>query len=294
MMSLRQLRWGLAALASCGTRLALAAPIALTGNVETDFAATNPDVQITKVSSDPMNIGQATAITNQGWISGWAIKDIRTSYNPATDTLAVGLDTFRNAKGLQSIVGDSDGNGDPGGASGIMAAAGGQDPAHLGGRKSVAVAFAPNGAGGPGTPGTPAVIAGVPANKAAAGPGLDGFSVAAYKGNDLGLAYNFGKNLPQYQGALAFDPSARHPGLEFTVDHFSKIPGLNPTNGFWISAYAGSPDDVIAGESALAATHVPAIAEESIPEPATILAWSLVVAGAGVRARYGRKRSAVN
>ena len=285
MVRLRWLRWGLTTLALFGVRPASADPINFTGFVENDFDATNQRVRVTKVTDNPLSIGQAPFMTNNGWVSGWSIKDIRTSYDPSTDTLSVGVNTFKNSQGLPGIVGDADGNGDPGGADPQTTKSGGIDLPHLGGRKSVAVAFAPGSVADPAVPGKPLIIAGVPADKSAAGPGTDGFTVAQHKGLDIGLGYNFGQALTNHLGALAFDPSAQHPGFEFTIKNFSKIPGLDPTKDLWITAYAGSPDDVVAGETALQLTRVPALAEQNIPEPATVLTWSLVAGAAAVRWR---------
>ena len=127
---------------------------------------------------------------------------------------------------------------------------------------------------------------GVPAaNKQVAGTGIDGFTVASYANNKLGLQYNYGTQLTNNQGALAFDPSAAHPNFEFTITNFSKVPGLNPLQGFWISAYSGSPNDVVVGEASLAWTRVAQIQPQAVPEPASVLAWSLAVAVAAWRLR---------
>ena len=287
MMRLHVLGLGLVTLAVVAAHPLQAASmgtIALTGNVASDFSTSNPSVHVTPVLRSPTELGEAPFIPANGWVSGWAIQDIRTSYNPTTDTLYVGLDTFKNTKGVTSIFGDADGNGDPGGASALMQQAGGIDDPHLGGFKSVAVAFAPSAAG---KPGTPTILAGVPADKSAAGSGTDGFTVSQFKGLNLGLAYNFGTSLGDSAGSLAFDPSAVHPGFEFTINHFSKVSGISPSKGYWISAYAGSPSDVVAGEVVLAPTSISAFAAETVPEPATFLAWGLVV---GTVAAYGARR----
>ena len=295
MVRLRILNLGLATLALMGARSASAAAVKLTGVVENDFLATNSNVRVTPVSDSPITVGPAQFMINNGWVSGWAVKDIRSSYDAATDTLSVGINTFKDATGKTAIVGDADGNGDPGGASPPMAAAGGIDTAHLGGHKSVAIAFASDSPGAKNVPGNAIIVAGVPADKSAAGPGIDGFTVALPKAANLGLAYNFGKSLTDASGhpigRLAFDPSADHPGFEFTIKGFSKIPGLDPFKGFWIKAYAGSPEDVVVGETGLAFTRVPAFSEQQIPEPATVLAWSLVVGG-GVVVQVRRRAGA--
>ncbi len=292
-MRLGMIRMSVATLALIGARPVLAIPISLTGNVETDFSSSNPNVQVTPVLTDPLQVGEASFIPANGWVSGWAIKDLRTSYDTASDTLYVGVDTFKNAAGVTSIVGDADGNGNAGVASAAMAKVGGVDTPSLGGHKSVTVAFAADDPKHPGMPATPVAVAGVPADKATAGPGLDGFNVATFKNNGLGIEYNYGKTLTANLGSLAFDPSAAHPGFEFTIKNFSQIPGLNPLNGFWISLYAGSTDDVVAGETALKLTRLPSLAAETIvPEPTTLLPWTFVAGSAWFglrrRARTGR------
>ncbi len=279
--------WSLAFLILAGIHpsLASAAPIQFTGNVAADFnPSTNLSVNVTPVSSNPLNIGQSDWITSRGWISGWSIQDIRTSYDPSTDTLSVGINTFKNAQGQYAPFGQA--NGDPSGTPTSY------DPAHLGGDKSVALAFAPINATNARLPGTPVAIAGVPADKTTAGTGIDGFTVSQYDATraSAGLAYSFGKPLTQNMGNLAFDPSPAHPQLEFTVSNFSKIAGLNPNNGYWISAYAGSSLDGVAGEAYLAWSKIPAAAEQTIPEPTTWLAWTLAAGVLTWRVR-SRKRS---
>jgi hypothetical protein len=287
MAPLRSLRWSIAALALIGARPVLANPITFTGFVANDFSASNPNVNITPVSNSPLTVGPAQYIVNAGQVSGWAVQDIRTSYDTASDTLYVGFAGFNNSKGVPAIFGDADGNGNPGVTGAQMAAAGGVNTAHLGGDKSFALAVAPSLASNSTLPGTPAIIAGIPADKTFAGPGTDGFTVASYVNPTLGLSNSFGAKLPNYQGTLAFDPSAQHPQLEFTIKNFSKIPGIDPSKGFWIQAYAGSLNDVVVGEMGLDFTKVPAFASgaQNIPEPAALIAWTLVAGAAALRYR---------
>ena len=287
MVRFRLVRLSLTALALIGARPALAGPITFTGIVENDFVKGAPNVRIVSVSDDASDIGQSAFITQNGWVSGFAIKDVRTYYDSVSDTLSVGFSTFRNAKGELSIVGDADGNGDPGGASAEMAKAGGVDPAHLGGHKSIAVAFAADAGNGLPGPGRALVVAGVPSDKSSAGSGLNGFNVSQFKGLNLGLGDNFGPTLANNLGVLAFDPSKDHPGVEFTIKNFSKIQGIDPFKGFWLTAYAGSPDDVIAGETGVRFTRLPAFSQQEIPEPATILVWTALAGAAALRMRRG-------
>lgn len=283
--------WTLALLVLLGLRspAAFAVPISFTGNVEKDFdPVTNPNVVTSPVSSNPLNIGQSAWITNRDWISGWSIQDIRTNYDPTTDTLSVGVNTFKNAKGQYAPFGQA--NGDPSGTPTPY------DPAKLGSDKSIALAIAPVNPNHLGQPGTPLVVAGVPADKTTAGAGIDGFTVSQYDPTkaSAGLAYQFGKSLPQFTGNLAYDPSPSHPQLEFTIKNFSKIPGLDPSTGFWISAYAGSSLDGVAGEAYLSWSKIPANAEQNIPEPTTWLAWTLASSLAAYRFRSSGRRLVQN
>ena len=53
-------------------------------------------------------------------------------------------------------------------------------------------------------------------------------------------------------------------------------------HSFWVKVYAGSPDDGSVGEENSQWMRVPAFAAQGIPEPATWLAWSLLVGGGAV------------
>jgi hypothetical protein len=250
-----------------------------TGNVAQDFPTTpGSGVTVIPVNASPTStdVAQAAWMTQQGWVTGWAVKDVRLQYDPATDTMAVGVNTF-------SVAGNADGNGTPGVPDPRMSAAGGVDPAHLGGDKSITVGFDMTNSG------TPTFVAGVPADKSKAGPGLDGFTVASYQSSGSGLQYSYGQALPNHTGQLAFDPSAAHPNFEFTISNFSKFPGFDPTKGFGITLFAGSAFDVVAGEEyvPLAKVAMPQSGSQTVntPEPATLLAWSAVGVLALARSR---------
>ena len=277
----------LAVIVMLGGRTSFAAPLTLTGNVEADFDSSNPLVQKATISADPTNIGVASWISDSGNVSGWAIKNIWTYYDKTTDTLQVGIETCKNSSGQSAIFGDSDGNGNPGTADSRMTAAGGVDSASFGTGKSFAMAFA---SANPSAGGVPSIIAGIPLDKTKVGSGIDGFTVSQYKNVNGGLNNNFGTSFGSSAGSLAFDPSASRPHAEFTINNFSAISGINAQNGFWFNAYAGSGNDVIAGEVSTAWIKVPAYAPQETPEPATWLAWSGVVAG-GAFYRHRRKRA---
>ncbi len=275
--------WTLAAAALLGARTASADPIQFTGNVENDFSLAPGSSVVRYVdsplpdgSSDPNHVPQAAWMTAEGRTTGWSIKDVRLAYDKASDTLAVGVNFF-------GVAGDVDGNGLPGVPDPRTTAVGGLDTPHLGGRESISVGFDFNNTK------VPQVVAGVPADKSTAGPGIDGFTVAKYNETNQGLAYNYGKTLTDHLGGLAFDPSKAQPGFEFTVKNVSTFPGFDPSRGIGLSVFAGSPDDVVAGEDAYTwgPKPIPAAQQVTTPEPATILAWAAVVGLAGLRARRG-------
>src|SRR4051794_9988067 len=138
------IRGALSILALLGARAASADPINFTGNVANDFdPLANKSVFVTPGMSDPMSIGQPSWMTQNGWYSGWAIKDIRTSYDATTDTLSVGISTFVNKNGVTTIAGDAYGSGTFGDPN-LQRLAGGVNPANFGGDKSITVAFAPD------------------------------------------------------------------------------------------------------------------------------------------------------
>jgi hypothetical protein len=214
---------------------------------------------------------------SHGEVTGWAVKDLRLAYDSTTNSMSVGVNTY-------GIAGDADGNGNPGTINPADPGfAHGVDNPHLGGQKSITVAFAANNPGDPSHPGTPIVVAGVPADKTTPGAtGTDGFLVASYKGTDAGIQNNYGSPLTGHMGTLAFDPSSSHPNFEFNITNFNSIPGIDPSAGFWLKVYSGTPDDGSVGEENSQWIHVPAFAPETIPEPATWLAWTLLAGGGAV------------
>ena len=113
-----------------------------------------------------------------------------------------------------------------------------------------------------------------PANKTSSPAGTTvGFNVATFKDSTGGLTYSYGQTLTDNLGNLAYNPSAAHPDFEFTVKNFSKIPGLNAlTNGFYLSAYAGSQKTVIVGKSDIANTFVKpqGLSEGNIDNPPVV------------------------
>jgi hypothetical protein len=274
------------ALLGYGIRAANADPITFTGFAQNDFNPnTNQNVQVFSIDSDPLNnIAETPYMLANNRITGWAVKDLRLAVDPSTQSLYVGLNTY-------GIAGDADGNGDPGTVDPKDPNfVHGQDQPHLGGQKSITVAFAANNPSNPATPGAPLIVAGVPAQKDPANTGIDGFTVASYAGNNAGIQNNYGATLTGHVGNLAFDPSASHPNFEFNIPGFGNINGLNPAQGFWVQIYSGSPDDGSVGEEKSQWIHVPAFAAQSIPEPATWLAWTLLGAGVAWRRHIAGRR----
>jgi hypothetical protein len=267
--------------------VAWAGPITFTGNVAADFnPATNPSVNVLPHSNDPYHLPSAPWVPSN-WISGFSMQDIRTAYDPKTDTMYVGVNTFAAAGNITN-------NGSAAISPAALAAHGGEDPPNLGANdpvsdKSITVAFAPTSSQSPGQPGAPILVAGVPADKSMQGPGLDGFTVNLYKDTGLGIQQDYGAATPNHNGGLAFDPSTAHPGFEFAIKQFSYGTGLDPTQPLWVSVYAGSARSIIGSKDTVPWTRIPAPQPQVTPEPSTLLAWTaLAAAGAaavGIRRR---------
>lgn len=267
---------GLVALAMV-PRAAEGGALRLTGDVERDFPNTPGSGVVTIVDnpgadgqSSPGDVAQNRDLAG---VTGWNIKDLRLAYDAEGGSMFVGLNFF-------GIAGDADGNGDPGAASS------GVDEANLGGLESITVAIDTN------LDGTPDVVAGVPAGKPMTGNGTDHFKVAAYRASSMGLGFSYGEALAEHAGALAFSPSAEHPDFQFTIGNFLQLPGLDPAQGFIVSAFAGTSADVVAGEDYIFKTRVgfPSPQEPQVPEPAALLAWGSVLGGAAAWRLRRRRR----
>jgi hypothetical protein len=281
--------WLIAA-ALLGARSVAAAPITFTGNVATDFSQTIPGVVVITDSlhdNSPVHIAQPAWMTAGGLVSGWNIKDVRLDYDAKTDTMYVGVNTY-------GVAGNVDGNGTPGSPDPRLTAAGGTDPANFGGDKSMAVGFAPltgpfNAFNIP----TPVIVAGVPGDKAQAGNGLDGFTVAKYAGGsgpgNLDLVTGFGQTLPSGMGNLAFDPSKQHPGFEFTITNFSKLLGTNPMNGLVVLTQDGSVNSIVTGKDELVGAQEAQTIGPNTPEPTTWMIWAGLAGGMAWRFRRSRR-----
>ena len=302
MVGRRMLCWSALAIGLLSGRTAIADGINFTGNVPADFGYSNPTItsssgeyaqvnsttpntSVIQLSEDlnPTHIAQPTWMTDSGLVSGWNFHNIAVSYNAQNDTLYVGFNTW-------GIAGNVDGNGTPGTPNAQLTQAGGTDAANFGGDKSMAVGITPlNGT-------QPTIVAGIPGNKAYAGTGLDGFTVATRmpsSASNHDLVDSFGSTIAAAAGSnLAFDPGAQHPGFEFTIANFSKVLGYNPLDGFSISAQDGSVNSIVTGKDYVPSTQVtftapqyPPSPPNTAPEPTTWLAWLLLAGGAGWRYR---------
>lgn len=178
--------------------------------------------------------------------TGWDIREIIFAYNTKTDTLDVDVKTT-------GIAGDADGLGIPGQFDPQLIAAGGVNPANIGGRGSISFGFWSANANG--TMGAAVAVAGVPEVKPDNAP-QDGFRLAQFDPTKS-LPTSYGASITNATGTLLYSPSAQHPDFEFTISNFSKLFGMNLANGFYFAGFAGSPDDRVAGEDHIAATFIP-------------------------------------
>ena len=135
-----------------------------------------------------------------------------------------------------------------------------------------------------------------PANKPRPASGLDGFTVAQYSAEHPGPEFDLvqlrhGDRQRRQQSRLR-SRRGDIPDFEFTIDNFSKVPGINPLNGFFIQGYDGMAGSRRRGDRQDSVPAVPRTAAGGYPEPTTWLAWMLLAGGAGwrYRRRAGRRR----
>ncbi|MGB5924805.1 MAG: hypothetical protein WBH01_01745 [Dehalococcoidia bacterium] len=210
------------------------APPTFNGDVETDF--TGPGV-LTFPDPDGQNVLVPTHPV-PGTSSGWDIKDVRVTYDPATDILYVGLNSYET-------VGDADTDGN----EGLMTYDSGVDVPNLGSGESVSVYFDLN------QDGDWDVIAGVPSAS-----DFSGFTVKSATGSPPGMAF-FGANLTtgyDHLGIRYWTPGSA-PDLEFEIWNFSHLPNQDGAlSAFTIGAFMGSMVDVTITEDWLLGSNGPA------------------------------------
>jgi hypothetical protein len=241
-----------------------------TGNVETDF----PDVPGNGVLivTDPG--GQEVYVTNQpgGGLtpgSGWDIKDLRLAYNPGTDTLYVGLNSY-------NIVGDADGDGDPGHETW----GGGVDYAELAGSETVAVYFDLDMVG-PFNMGTSwDVIVGVGGDMIFSDFGIYNTRASSNPSSNFQFpasTYPTGK-ITGHDGLTPTDPSAASPDWEFSMTNFSTLlqdsavgtADIDP-GSFRVGAFMGSIDDGAIGEDFIYYHQIPSTIVTITPTPGAVI-----------------------
>lgn len=211
---------------------AAAAPV-LTGDAELDFADMDPAVQV-HPDPDGVDVGMPSVFP-AGTISGHDVRDLRLSYDIATDVLYVAINGYR-------IVGDADADGDPNGTSATLAGLSGLDDADFGGSESVAVYFDLD------QDGTYDVIAGVPF-----GEDRFGAVVALFDGSALTPSLSFGDPLPGRLGAFVGGTGPTAPDVEMAILGFSTLPssGVDLALDLSVAAFTGSFADAGIGEDFL-------------------------------------------
>jgi uncharacterized repeat protein (TIGR01451 family) len=195
-----------------------------TGDVEANFP-TGPDF-LTFPDPDGQNV----------WVplhpsapisSGWDIKDVRVTYDSATDILYVGLNSYQT-------VGDADTDGGEGTMT-YNSTPAAIDVPNLGAFESVSVYFDLD------QDGTWDVIAGVPSAS-----DFSGFTLVSATGSAPGLAFFGATDLTAHLGSVFWNVGAG-PDLEFQILDFDGLPNQGGELGaFGIGAFMGSlVDDFI-------------------------------------------------
>ena len=208
-----------------------------TGNVPTDFNIPNAIIIEDSSGVNGMDIFLPTPPFPAGAMSGNDMKDVRLYYDPVTDVMYVGINTF-------VIAGDVDGDNLPGHTSAALAGLGGIDHPNFSGSESFALQLDID------SDGMMDVIAGV-----------SGFTdVAGFSANEFlpGMgtpAFSFGRSLPEHTGFLFASPDSARPDLEFTITRFSRLPTSSGVDSnlatFGMIAFIGSFADDGIGEDFL-------------------------------------------
>jgi hypothetical protein len=235
-----------------------------TGNVPIDFPATEqPGVVVFNSSNTP---GIQLPIIPPNLqplipVSGFALSEIRVSYDAANDSLSIGLNqppaNPSNPSSGSVIAGDADDNGNAGTVNpAVQAAAPGfTEFFQMGGPQTMATFLSFNGTA------VPQIVAGF-SNMAPPPTATDPAPPKPYEvalaipnmGNPQGVP-TFGTPLPQFTGNVYLNNSAAHPNLEYTIDRFSQLyqmetgKALSPTSVIGIGGFAGSPDTIGVSDS---------------------------------------------
>lgn len=187
----------------------LAAPT-FTGDAAADFTGATA-IKINDRSTPDVGLPRAFPA---GTISGFDMRALYLDYDAATDTMYVGIDCF-------TICGDTDGDGDPGGTSDILAGLGGEDIADFGPGESFGLLIDTDNdyttSGGDFD-----VVIGVRDNDDLSQIGA--FEYTGLIGEEM-VNEVWGNRLPNTV-TLFQSPSAAAPDLEFTIANFSTLPGF--------------------------------------------------------------------
>jgi hypothetical protein len=248
-----------------------------TGNVATDFpASTTPGVVVV---TDPNNVQPSIApqIASIVKVSGFAVSDLRVSYDQTDDTLSIGFDgppsDPANASSHQVIAGDADNNGNDGTVNPALLAVPNfssfKDNVQFGGSEAMAAVLDLNGSG------TPDIVAGFSSTDARP---VKEYQVAIANTSMSSTAPGFGTELPQFEGSVYKNDSANHPNLEFSIADFSKLylqetgKALTSDSVIKIGAFAGSQEDLGIGEEVFHPQNVqigPATLTDHVCPPAS-------------------------
>jgi hypothetical protein len=234
---------------------------AFTGDVEADFP-TGPDF-LTFPDPDGQNVwvpGHPGAPIS----SGWDIKDVRVTYDSATDILYVGLNSYQT-------VGDADTDG----GEGTMTYGAGVDVLNLGAGESVSVYFDLD------QDGNWDVIAGVSDSA-----NFSGFTITTAGGTYPSLAFFDTPTLTAHLGTRHWTPGTA-PDLEFQILDFSTLPNQGGELGaFHIGAFMGSLVDDFT-EDTLDGTISPAIDVEKLVSKDNVNFYDADTAGAALGVNPG-------
>jgi len=205
-------------------------PTPFTGNVENDFTGTGTWI----IDDFPPTYDVGIPVTAPlGTVSGWDMKDFRLTYDPGTDTMYIGINTY-------GIAGDADGNGNPSTTAQWLTDLMGLDVPNFGGTECFAVYFDLTGDG------NYDVIAGIPAD-----PVNDTFGVYSFSGTPFNPGFAFGALIPGHAGAFNGIPTAAMPDIEFSITNWSTLPGNSGVEEdfhFHVDAFLGSQQDAGIGE----------------------------------------------
>lgn len=219
----------------CGTAFAV---IPFTGRADLDFS---PEACLQESAAKDVGMPNAFPAAQT---SGFDVQAICYSYDPANDTLYIGLQTYPDAAGVPVIFGDADGDGDPSSAGAVLQSLLGSDNADLAGAEFITLAIDFN------RDSAPDLVAGVSTSGALAQ--FKAVGGAAPPDNILPLApleQFYGAPLARVSANLAFLPTAARPHLEFWVTGVSQVPGFaaldfsDPDSWFQFYLTAGSFDD---------------------------------------------------